>query len=646
VKNFGPDTKRRSGADVASAPLQLSPGPAARNLLHLSSTVQRLRLRRIFAGTLVCVAFATIVWQAGEWGRHAAFAELHGAAAASLGLHTAALRSNLEKYRSVAFVLARDNAVAALLNGPSDPGAPHRADRELEALAVGTRAAAIYIVDRAGMAVAASNWRLTTSFVGQDYAFRTYVRAALAEGVGEQFSSGTVSQRAGYYLARRIETKSGPAGVVVVKVEFDELEREWQHSGGHVLATDANGVVLLSDEPEWRFSTLQALPEAIRNELRDEMQYGASAPLTPLPVVQRSGVGPAGNIVRLQAPGMSGVEASFLEVAASVPETGWQLRRLEPLQPAVGRARRSAMMIAFVVAATITLSVLLLLHRRRRARRLFEEKDRQRAELERRVAERTGELSQINALLRSEVEERRRAETDLRQAQDDLVHAAKLATLGQTAASIAHEVNQPLAAMRTYSDNATVLLARGRTTEVKANLASISSLTERIAQITQNLKAFARKASGVLGPVPLQTSIVTAIALLEHRIRQQSIQIATDLPKAEIRVWAEQVRLEQVLVNLLQNALDALKGTVNPEVDITVRATSDRVHITVGDNGPGVRAEDVQRAFSAFFTTKHDGLGLGLSISQGIVHDFGGTLTYVARLETGAVFAIDLRRAP
>ena len=354
-ENFGAEFSRKPlRGRRASAPLQLSPGPAARNLLHLSSTVQRLRLRRIFADTLVCVAFATIVWQAGEWGRYAAFAELHGAAAASLGLHTAALRSNLEKSRSVAFVLARDNAVAALLNGPSDPGAPHRADRELEALAVGTRAAAIYIVDRAGMAVAASNWRLTTSFVGQDYAFRTYVRAALAEGVGEQFSSGTVSQRAGYYLARRIETKSGPAGVVVVKVEFDELEREWQHSGGHVLATDANGVVLLSDEPEWRFSTLQALPEAIRNELRDEMQYGASAPLTPLPVVQRSGVGPAGNIVRLQAPGMSGVEASFLEVAASVPETGWQLRRLEPLQPAVGRARRSAMMIAFVVAATIT----------------------------------------------------------------------------------------------------------------------------------------------------------------------------------------------------------------------------------------------------------------------------------------------------
>jgi two-component system C4-dicarboxylate transport sensor histidine kinase DctB len=304
------------------------------------------------------------------------------------------------------------------------------------------------------------------------------------------------------------------------------------------------------------------------------------------------------------------------------------------------------MMIASIVAAAITSAAFLLLHRRSRARRLLEEKDRLRAELEQRVAERTAELSRSNALLRCEVAERNRAEADLRQAQDDLVHAAKLATLGQTAASIAHEVNQPLAAMRTYSDNATVLLARGRTAEVKANLVSISSLTERIAQITQNLKAFARKASGVLGPIPIQASIVAAVALVEHRIRQQGIHIFTDFPNAEVRVWAEQVRLEQVLVNLLQNALDALKGAANPEVSITVRATSDRVDITVGDNGPGVRAEDVQRAFSAFFTTKPDGLGLGLPISQDIVHDFGGTLTCAARLEGGAVFAIDLRRAP
>ena len=620
--------------------------PLARGLPRALQGVRLVPLRLVLIGALAVAASTAILWRAGEWGRRAALAELHGVAAASLGLHAAALRSDLEKHRAVAFVLARDNDVAMLLSHPSDPGMVGRANRKLEALGEGTRAAAIYVIDQAGLALAASNWRLTTSFVGQDYGFRAYVRTALADGTGEQFSSGTVSQRAGYYLARRVEAGSAPAGVVVVKVEFDELEKEWQRAGGHVLVTDANGVVLLADEPEWRFSTLQPLPEAARDGLRDEMQYGTGAPLTPLPMVDRPSADLAGSVVRLQGPGMAGVEASFLEVSAPVPETGWRLHRLEPLQPTVGRARNSAMLATLLAVAATASAVFLLLQRRRRARRLLGEKDRLRLELERQVAERTAELSRSNALLRGEVEERLRAEADLRRAQDDLVQAAKLAALGQTAASLAHEVNQPLAAMRTYSDNAAVLLARGRTEDAKANLASISALTERIARITQNLKGCARTASGALGPVPVQASVAAALALLEHRIRRQGVRISSDLPEAEVRVWAEQVRLEQVLTNLLQNGLDALKGVADPVIGISVEAADDQVVIAVSDNGPGIPAEDAPRVFSAFFTTKSDGLGLGLSISQGIVEDFGGLLRQRERPGGGAVFAMELRRAP
>jgi two-component system C4-dicarboxylate transport sensor histidine kinase DctB len=603
-------------------------------------------LRPILIGALALALSSAIVWWAGEWGRRAALDDLQGAASASLNLHSVALRSSLEKYRAVALVLARDNEVAMLLRNPSDQGMVDRANRKLEALGDGTRAGAIYVVDQAGHALAASNWRLTTSFVGQDYGFRSYVQAALTNGMGEQFSSGTVSQRAGYYLARRIETSSGSIGAVVVKIEFDQLESEWQRIGGHVLVTDANGVVLLADEPEWRFSTLQPLPQATRDVLRDDMQYGAGAPLTPLPVVRKVGAGLAASVVRVQGPGMAGVESSFVEVSAPIPGTEWQLHRLEPLQPAAGRAENSAMMAALLVEAAAASAVFLLLYRRGRARRLLEENDRIRQELERRVADRTAELSRSNSLLRDEVEERLRAESDLRRAQDDLVQAAKLATLGQTAASLAHEVNQPLAAMRTYADNAAVLLARGRTEDVKANLASISALTERIAHITQNLKGFARKASGVLGSVPVQASIAAALALLEHRIQRQGVHVSMDLPEAQIRVWAEKVRLEQVLTNILQNGFDALKGVASPEVGISVEAAGERVTITITDNGPGIAAEDVPRAFSAFFTTKRDGLGLGLPISQGIVQDFGGQLTHQAHPAGGAEFTIELRRAP
>jgi two-component system C4-dicarboxylate transport sensor histidine kinase DctB len=304
------------------------------------------------------------------------------------------------------------------------------------------------------------------------------------------------------------------------------------------------------------------------------------------------------------------------------------------------------MMAALLAEAATASAVCLLLYRRGRARRLLEEKDRIRQELERRVAERTTELSRSNSLLRGEVEERLRAESDLRRAQDDLVQAAKLATLGQLAASLAHEVNQPLAAMRSYADNAAVLLARRRIEDVKANLDSISALTERIAHITQNLKGFARKASGVLGRVPVHASIAGALALLEHRIRRQGVRVSMDLPEAQIRVWAEQVRLEQVLTNILQNALDALKGVASPEVGISVEAAGERVTIAICDNGPGIAAEDIAHAFAAFVTTKSDGLGLGLPLSQGIVQDFGGQLTCQAHSGGGAEFTIELRRAP
>ena len=604
------------------------------------------RSRRLALGALALAACSALIWQAGEWGRRTALVELRDTATTSLSLHAAALRSDLEKYRAMSFVLSHDTDVAMLLSNPSSADMVERVNRKLEALGDGTRAAAVYVVDRAGRTLAASNWRLATSFVGQDYGFRVYVQAALSDGTGEQFSSGTVSQRAGYYLARRVEAGSGTAGVVVVKVEFDELERVWQGAGGHVLATDANGVVLLTDDPEWRFSTLRPLPETMRATLRDQMQYGSGAPLTPLPIARRPGAEREERIVRLQLSGMMDVEASFLEVSAPVAETAWRLHRLEPLDPTVRHTRNRAMLIAFLTVAATGSAVLLLLHRRRRARRLLEDKERARVELERRVAERTAELSRSNALLRGEIEERLRAEADLRHAQDELVHAAKLATLGQTAASIAHEVNQPLAALRTYAENAAVLLTRGRAEDARANLASISALTERIARITQDLKRFARKASGELGPVSVQASVAAALALLDHRLRQSRVRVRAELPEAEIHVLAEPTRLEQVLVNLLQNAIDALKDVAAPAITVAVETTGERVVLVVSDNGPGIRAEDVPRAFSAFFTTKSDGLGLGLAISHGIVQDFGGLLSYRQRTGGGAAFAIDLRRAP
>lgn len=599
----------------------------------------------LLIAALLLLVSAAVLWQAAGWGREAALAELRRDADASLALRAAALRSELEKFRALALVLAEDADVAALLRNPSDRARVDLVNRKLATVAEGTRAPVLYVVDAAGLALAASNWHLATSFVGQDYAFRSYVRAALANGSGEQFASGTVSQRPGYFVARRTEASGGPVGVVVVKVEFDRLEAEWRQGRGHSFVVDANGMVLIADEPEWRFNSLGTLPEAVRARLRDEMQYGATTPLTPLPLTRPGGAAPDNGIVTLHRPGAGVAPESFLEVVASVPDTGWTIHGLEPLAPEVGRRMLSAVLAAGLLLVAVIAATGLILYRRRRLGRELEAQARARAELERRVDERTRELRASNALLGAEVEERLRAEAELRQTQGELVHAAKLAALGQMAASIAHEVNQPLAALRSFSDNAAVFLARGQPEAVEANLTEISSLTGRIADITRELKGFARKASGRLGPVSVRAALDTSIGLVELRLRERGIRVTRQLPAPDVQVVAEQVRLEQVLVNLVQNAIDALAATAAPEITVTVQRRDARVAIIVADNGPGIAAADASRIFAAFYTTKESGLGLGLSISRGIVQDFGGSLTCRAAPQGGASFIVELRMA-
>jgi len=611
----------------------------------------RAPLRRVFAlwplllaGLAALLLILLLLWQAGSLAREAALAEMAQAARNAIALHAAALRSELEKYRALALVLARDRDVATLLDTPADATLAAAVNHKLDALGSGIRAAAIYVIGADGRALAASNWQLTTSFVGQDYAFRTYFRAAAQRGEGEQFSAGTVSQRPGYYLARRVET--GARGVVVIKVEFEAIEAVWQAAGAQLFVADRHGVVLVTGNPEWRFTTLARLPPAARESLREEGQYGEAAPLTPLPLAAEAEATPFGALRRVFTPDGPRRGTPVLEVTADIPGMGWTVHLLQPLEPRLGRARLLAMLGAALALALLAASLGYLHHRRRRARQRLAENERQRRLLEERVASRTAELSASNAQLRAEVAERERAEAELRRAQNDLVQAAKLAALGQMAASIAHEVNQPLAAMRTYSDNAAVLLARGREEEAKANLATISGLTERIAQITQHLKSFGRKASGALAPVSVQSAVAAALVLLEHRLRQQGIRVSLDLPQAELRVLAEQVRLEQVLLNLLQNAADALSGVAAPALAISAQSQEGAMRITVSDNGPGVAPEDLPRLFSAFYTTKPQGLGLGLSISWGIVQDFGGCLECLPRPGGGACFLVTLKPAP
>ena len=256
------------------------------------------------------------------------------------------LRSELEKQRSLPFVLAQDPDVRAALGAANDQPRLDAINAKFEALSQGTRAAVIYLLDRSGTAIAASNWREPISFVGQHYAFRAYYQRAVDAGAAEFFAMGTMSRRPGTYLSRRIDGPNGLLGVIVVKVEFDPMEEAWSRFAETAFVTDEHNVVLLTDAPDWRFRSLGPLPESERAAVRESLQYGA-APLDPLPIAPDT-ASPRPEAVTATLPGAR-LPGRFLALAAPVPTTGWTLHLLAPTSPAVGRAMTDTRLIAGLV---------------------------------------------------------------------------------------------------------------------------------------------------------------------------------------------------------------------------------------------------------------------------------------------------------
>lgn len=498
------------------------------------------------------------------------------------------LESVLAKQRAVATVLSDDAAVLQALAEPS-PANVARVSEKLERLQEQTSSAVIYLLDRDGMAIAASNWHDPDSFVGSDYSFRSYFSEALLRGEATQFALGTVSRRPGLYLSHDVPQRGESLGVIVVKVEFDAMEQGWAQAAETTLVADAAGQVILSSAPQLRF-----------------------APLPPIPAGQvsaRRAVPGAGWVLWIHAPGTEAVRAGLLAVGT----VGFLLTLLLAGGVSAARARTRA------------------------ARRMDAER-RYRADLERAVEERTRDLT-------AEMRERRTAEQRLAQLQGEMVQANKLATLGQITAGVAHEVNTPLATIRLLAENGRQMLP-AEAPDLDRNLGQILRMTDRIAQITTELRGFARKATGELGPVALKDALDAALLLTASRRRAQDIRLVLPQIPPGLRVMAETVRLEQVLVNLIQNAQEALEGRPEPEIRIALQDDGPVLRLSISDNGPGLSPQIAAQLFTPFATSKPEGLGLGLVISQEIARDFGGRLTAGPQREgQGATFHLDLPKA-
>jgi two-component system C4-dicarboxylate transport sensor histidine kinase DctB len=328
-------------------------------------------------------------------------------------------------------------------------------------------------------------------------------------------------------------------------------------------------------------------------------------------------------------------------VSAPIPELGWNLHLLQPAGAAITRSVMGARMVALLSVALIAGLTGVLLRRRQRARARAAEEEAARAELERQIDLRTIELRTANDRLSHEIDERRRLEKNRQDLQDELIQANKLATLGQIAAGVAHEINQPVAAIRTHADTAGVYLQRRDADAAARQLNRIGELTERVGAITDELRAFSRKTRSGPVAVSVEAAIDGALMLAGARLRERGVTLERTPGQPDLMVKAERNRLEQVVLNLLQNAIEAVEGVSSPRISIAIETKGRKVVVSVADNGPGLSEAVRDRLFTPFTTDKADGLGLGLVISRDIVAGFGGELVHEDGA-SGATFSIIL----
>ncbi|KPY66562.1 Sensor histidine kinase [Pseudomonas syringae pv. pisi] len=540
----------------------------------------------------------------------------------TLDLYVANLLGTLHRYETLPQILGDLPALRAALAAPGDTPTLVNANRLLSEITRQTGADVMYLMDANGLTLAASNSDQKDSFIGRNFSFRPYFIDARAGRTGRFFGLGTTSAKRGYFFAGPVRDGERIIGVLVVKVDLDHTETLWGKTPEQLLLTDQNGVVILTSNPEWRFRATRDLTDDEKKAIVAIQSYPTRDP-RPLRID----------------------EHAWLTQTQAIEETGWNVNILAP-RALVDRQVRTVVAIGGAALLVLMLLLGLMMQRRRHYldRIAFEAKARR--ELEMRVIERTSDLEGLNSRLRQEVLEREQAQQELVQAQDELVQTSKLTALGTMSASISHELNQPLAAIRSYAENAEVLLDHQRTEDARGNLKLISELTGRMASIIAHLRAFARRDRHAPESVALQPALEDALALLAKRRRAMEVELIRDLPDATIWVQAGETRLRQVLGNLIANALDALTEKGPPRrLWISVEQTAEGVNLYIRDNGPGFSQEALARAREPFFTTKTrtQGLGLGLAICDTLMRALGGELLFANHPSGGALLTLRLR---
>jgi two-component system C4-dicarboxylate transport sensor histidine kinase DctB len=740
----------------------------------LSQPVKTGNALRVLIILSVLALFVVLMLQTAAISRNQAVNELQQKTEADLNRYIITVQQKLDRFKDLPKLLSTNPDLLNVLPQPETEVENLRLNLFLKEVNDIIGASDTYLMNRQGVTVAASNWDLDRSFIGGNFSFRPYFSEAVAGGSGSYFALGTTSHQRGYFFSYPVYRENAVAGVIVVKIDLNDVEDQWNDPLQDILVTDNDDVVFISTRPEWKFRTLTPLAPHDQRRVMDSLRYGDNS-LIPLDISRRQPLTDKAEMITLkplQSETSSDSDSrqmqDYLLLTQSLDDAGLNVSMLANMKVVDQKVITAMVQVAFVYIALILLILVLRVRYRLKSqqqefrqrehraleeseariraiidhthaglitldeagsvrymnptaeklfgwsadeirgqylsplfsdaarvicwryimdettdtaeltteagalgrnqqvfpveltigrmsvageklfmltihditeRKLYEQKLRDATEaLEYRVEERTKDLVQTNARLVEEM-------TQHRNTQNELIQTAKLAVLGQLSAGINHELNQPLTAIRNYADNAKAFLKVGRLEPVENNLQEIGGLTARMAKIIHPLKEFSRKSTNCIEPVSLQQIRDGVMSVMYGRFEKEAVTVFWPEAVGDIWVMADRLRLEQVFVNLLTNALQAIASQSVKEIKINVIKENDQTEIRVLDNGPGV--QDPERVFEPFYTTKSSGqgIGLGLPISQRIIESFYGELRVRNHESAGAEFLIRLPTA-
>ncbi len=518
-----------------------------------------------------------------------------------LALYSGNVISELQRTSVVPLLLAQDPALVKAL----DTGDFTQSSQRLISFRDEIGAASLLLLDATGKVVAATD----RSRIGtQDRAAPYFISAVRANDT--VFSVVELETGAKEFTySRKITADRTVIGVIVVEVDLRKFESAWAGIADAVAVTDSEGRIILATEPRWRGHTMaealtaQSAPSAIARALYATTDWSLADPDAYI------------------------LGEAVMRSEARIPFQGWRMVGFTTYASVRERVNGVLALEIMGFALLLALAFYFTSRQAQSRSRIFQRE--------------SAELRVLNQRLQREIAERQRAEKNLEVAEQTLAQSSKLAALGEMSASVSHELNQPLAAMRTYLAGARLLLQRKRVEEALSSFQRIDDLIGRMGAITRQLKSFARKGAEAFAPLDIREAVSSALAMMEPQLKSRRIAITRTMPAEPVMVMCDRLRLEQVFINLFRNAIDATKDTADAQIELILSA-GEMAILSVRDNGHGIT--DLDSLFEPFYTTKQpgDGVGLGLAISSGIVNDFGGRLTARNATEGGAVFEVAL----